>query len=255
MANLTFDQLDRMGRLADTDTGRDRARARLIAGLTEGELLGRLGSRWVRWAATFGLPQPNPHLAPRQILRHPYRLASHPTINPDYLSGVLAVFDAGLAIAAAPIDIADTADYELLTTPWRRACLPSGFTPDSVYGPHTQPALALLRRARTLPPTSVQAICHSRTTTDHDQWAAARDKVEDTAIAWGYPWRPQCLFWDAAGESPTDPYLADALWAGERRPPKPSPGGSALRPSPCWPRHGAVRACLSRPEHHRPGFH
>jgi hypothetical protein len=129
------------------------------------------------------------------------------------------VFDAGLAIAAAPIDTADTADYELLTTPWRRACLPSRFTPDSAYGPHTQPALALLRRARTLPPTTVQAICHSRATTDHDQWAAARDKVEDTAIAWGYPWRPQCLFWeavpaaeDAAGESPTDPYLADALW-------------------------------------------
>lgn len=37
--------------------------------------------------------------------------------------------------------------------------------------------------------------------------------------AWGYPFRSQCLFWeavptaeDAAGESPPDPYLAEGLW-------------------------------------------
>jgi hypothetical protein len=138
---------------------------------------------------------------------------------PDYLSGVLAVFDAGLAIAAAPIDPADTADYELLTAPWRRACLPSRFTPGSAYGPHTQPTLVLLRRARSLPSARVWAIRRGRATTDHDHWALARDKVNDAALAWGYPLRPRCLFWeavpaaeDAAGQSPTDPYLADALW-------------------------------------------
>ncbi|MBV9013190.1 MAG: hypothetical protein JO272_14275 [Pseudonocardiales bacterium] len=215
VTNLTFDQLDRMARLADTPTARDRARTRLIDGLTEGELLGRLESRWVRWASTFGLPQPTPHRPPRQILRHPYTVTDD-ELPAAYLAGVLGIFDAGLAIAAAPIG---TAEYDLLTAPWQRACLPSRFTPTTAYGPYTQPALALLRHARTLPPASVQAIRHSRTSADHDHWATARDTLEDSALHWGYPFRSQCLFWeavpaaeDAAGQSPTDPYLADALW-------------------------------------------
>jgi hypothetical protein len=220
VANLTFDQLHWMGRFADADTRRDRVRTRLIEDLVEGELLGRLGSRWVRWASTFGLPQPSdPRLAPREILHHPYRLGEDTQLPPAYLSGVLGVYDAGLAIAAAPDDPAGTEAYELLTGPWRRACLPSRFTPDSAYGPHTQPALAVLRWARSLPATSVRTMLRGRAAVDRDQWELARDEVDDTAMAWGYPWRPRCLFWeavpaaeDAANESPTDPYLADALW-------------------------------------------
>jgi hypothetical protein len=133
---------------------------------------------------------------------------------------VLAIFDAGLAIAAAPTQDTDTAAYELLSGPWRRACLPSRFTPTTAYGPHTQPALALLRHARTLAPTTVTRIRHIRAALDPADWTTARHTVEDSALSWGYPFRPQCLFWeavpaaeDAAGESPTDPYLADALWA------------------------------------------
>jgi hypothetical protein len=221
VASLTRDQLDRMSRLAVANTDRERARIELIENLADGELLGRLGSRWVRWASTFGLPQHrDPHLPARHILRHPYRLVGNPDIPAGYLSGVLAVFDAGLAIAAAPLDPAGRPAYELLTTPWRRACLPCRFTPTSAYGRHTQPALALLRRATSLPARTVRKICQGRAEADRAEWTTARGRVEDSATAWGYPWRSRCLFWEAvpaaeeaANQSPTDPYLAEALWA------------------------------------------
>lgn len=158
-------------------------------------------------------------MAPRDILRHPYRLREGTELPVAYVSGFLGVFDAGLAIAAAPFDDAGTADYELLSGPWCRACLPCRFTPDSAYGPHTQSALAVLRRARSLPASSVRAIRRGRAEVNRDQWKLARDEVDDKAMEFGYPWRPRCLFWeavpaaaDAARESPTDPYLADALW-------------------------------------------
>jgi hypothetical protein len=138
VANLTLDQLWRMAELTGPDHSRATARAQLIENLGDGELAGRLGSRWVRWAAT--------------------------------------------------------------------------------YGPHTQHTLALLRRARTLPLTTVTRIRRARAMLDPAEWTTARHAVEDSAPNWGYPFRPQCLFWeavpaaeDAARQSPTDPYLADAL--------------------------------------------
>jgi hypothetical protein len=136
-----------------------------------------------------------------------------------YLAGVLAVFDAGLGIAAAPAGDTETAAYQLLTGPWRRTCLPSRFTPSTAYGPHTQPALALLRQARTLAPAAVTRIRRGRAVLESVEWGTARRDVEDSALAWGYPFRSRCLFWEAvpaaenaAGESPTDPCLAEALW-------------------------------------------
>jgi len=153
VANLTISQLLRMGELTGPDDRRAARRARLIEDLGEGELAKRLGSRWVRWAATFGLPQPaNVGRPAAEILRHPYTLTDTDDLPAAYLAGVLAVFDAGLAIIAAPTQDTSTAAYELLTGPWRRACLPSRFTPTTAYGPHTQPALALLRHARSPPP-------------------------------------------------------------------------------------------------------
>ncbi|MGH3809115.1 MAG: hypothetical protein ACRDRU_21325 [Pseudonocardiaceae bacterium] len=221
VANLTIDQLIRMGELMGSDDQHVAARAQLVEGIGEGELAGRLGSRWVRWAATFGLPQPADLDRPAaEILRHPYTLTDTDDLPAAYLAGVLAVFDAGLAIAAAPAQDTDTTAYELLTGPWRRACLPSRFTPTTAYGPHTQPALAVLRHARTLDPATVTTIRRGRTELDPADWDNARHTVEDSAVSWGYPFRPQCLFWeavpaaeDAASESPTDPHLADALWA------------------------------------------
>lgn len=129
------------------------------------------------------------------------------------------MFAAGLGIAAAPAGDTGTAAYQLITGPWRRTCLPSWFTPTTAYGPHTQPVLALLRQARTLAPAAVTRIRHRRATLESVEWATARRAVEDSALGWGYPFRARCLFWeavpvaeDAAGESPTDPYLTEAVW-------------------------------------------
>jgi hypothetical protein len=220
VANLALDQLIRMGGLVGSGDQRVAARAQLIGGIGEGELAGRLGSRWVRWADTFGLPQPaNVGRRIVEVLGHPYTLTDTDELPAAYLAGVLAVFDAGLGIAAAPAGDTGTAAYQLLTGPWRRTCLPSRFTPSTAYGPHTQSALALLRQARTLAPAVVSRIRCGRAVLESAVWATACRDVEDSALAWGYPFRAQCLFWeavpaaeDAAGESPTDPYLAEGLW-------------------------------------------
>jgi hypothetical protein len=56
MAALTFEQMHALASDGDTDHGvRKQARARVLDGLA-GEMAGRLASRWVRWADTFGLP-------------------------------------------------------------------------------------------------------------------------------------------------------------------------------------------------------
>jgi len=221
VANLTFDQLERLGRhVAATAAGLTQVRAEVIAALPEGELAARLAGRWVRWAGLFGLAQPDLSVSPRHVLRHPYRLlAVAADLDPLYLQGALAVFDAALGIAAAPTTVDGDAAYDQLTTAWRRACLPSRFTPASAYGPHTQPALALLRQARDLAPATAARVLATRTGLDPHDWSAARSEVTDAGIAWGYPFRSQALFWEAvpaaesaARESPTDPALADALW-------------------------------------------
>lgn len=220
VANLTFDQLERLGRLVAATPDLMPVRAELIAALPAGELAGRLASRWVRWAGLFGLAQPDLSVSPRHVLCHPYRLlADAPDLDPLYLQGALAVFDAGLGIAAAPSTPEGDAAYVQLTAAWRRACLPSRFTPASAYGPHTQPALALLRQARDLAPATAGRVLAARTGLDPHDWSGARSEVTDAGIAWGYPFRSQSLFWEAvpaaesaARESPTDPALADALW-------------------------------------------
>lgn len=221
VANLTFDQLELMGALAEPDAAaRDVARAEHIEGIVDAELAGRLGSRWVRWMATFGLPQPAAYDSPPNVvLRYPYTLTDRVELPSSYVAGVLAVFDAGLATATS-IDGVDTASYELLITPWRRVCLPSRFTPSTAYGPYTQPALAVLRTARSLRSDTISKIRHARAEADPTQWSDARREVDDSAVRWGFPFRAECLFWeavpaaeDAAGESPTDPWLAESLWA------------------------------------------
>ncbi|MGH3807724.1 MAG: hypothetical protein ACRDRU_14090 [Pseudonocardiaceae bacterium] len=118
VANLTLDQLARMGELVEPDDRRAATRAQLIEGITDGELAGRLGSRWVRWADTFGLPQPADVSRPTtEILQHPYTRAGTDDLPAAYLAGVLAVSDAGLGIAAAPTGDTGIAAYELLTGP------------------------------------------------------------------------------------------------------------------------------------------
>jgi hypothetical protein len=220
VANLTFDQLERLARLVEATPGLAPVREQLIAALPEtGELAGRLASRWVRWAGLFGLPQPDLTRSRRHVLGHPYRLTTSTELDPLYLNGVLGVFDAGLGITAAPATPDGESAYERLTAAWRRVCLPSRFTPASAYGPHTQPALALLRQARDLAPATAARVLAARTALDPRAWSAARSEVHDAGIGWGFPFRSQSLFWEAvpaaeaaADQSPTDPALADALW-------------------------------------------
>lgn len=109
VANLDFDRLERMGGLVDADSDRPALREQLIARISDSELLGRLSSRWVRWSSIFSLPQPDDlHAPPASILRHPYRLAATAAVPAAYLSGVLGLFDAALAILAAPPDTVAT---------------------------------------------------------------------------------------------------------------------------------------------------
>lgn len=220
VANLGFEQLERLAGMVEASAGLSAVRGQLIAALPEqGELAGRLASRWVRWAGLFGLPQPDLSLSPRHVLGHPYRLVTSAELDPAYVQGVVAVFDAGLGIAAAPVTPDGDVACERLTAAWRRVCLPSRFTPASAYGPHTQPALALLRQARDLAPGTAARVLAARIGLDPAAWSGARTEVSDAGIEWGFPFRSQSLFWEAvpaaeaaARQSPTDPALADALW-------------------------------------------
>lgn len=220
VAALTFDQLTGLADRRCPATELDPVRGRVIAGIND-ELAGRLGSRWVRWSDTFGLPHPDLHAAPRDLLvEYPYRLAGTGQVDDDYLRGVSAVFDAGLGIAAAGTDEAGMADYQQLTAPWRWACLPSPFTPATAYGPYTQAGLALLRQARDAGPDTAARVLAARTAIDPETWRCARDQVAAASLDSGYPYRSRCLFWeavpaaeDSADQSPTDPGLAEALWA------------------------------------------
>ncbi|HEX5346539.1 MAG TPA: hypothetical protein VFW64_05475 [Pseudonocardiaceae bacterium] len=239
VANPTLDQLIRMGGLVEPGDQRAAARAQLIEGIGEGELANRLGSRWVRWADTFGLPQPaNVRRRIVEVLGHPYMLTDTDELPAAYLAGILAVFDAGLGIAAAPAGDPGTSANQLLTCPWRRTCLPSRFTPSTAYGPHTQSALALLREARTLAPAVVTRIRRRRAALESVEWATARRDVEDSALPGVIPsGRKAC-----SGKLSRPPRMLRAshppipTWlraCGAPRPRRPSPGAWDPIPANC----------------------
>ncbi|MFD0204053.1 MULTISPECIES: hypothetical protein [Saccharothrix] len=221
IANLTFEQITRMGSLGEERASdRQAVRDRIINRISDPELAGRLASRWIRWKDTFGLPMPAELDDPIAVLQHPYLLARQ--ASPDH-SGwhkvVLPVFDAGLAIAAAGHDDTGSADYELLIAPWRQTCLPSRHTATDAYGPHTQAALRVLRHAEATPAGVVRRMGRVCAEVDEQRWEAACDAVTEASIAWGFPLRARSLYWetvpaaeDAVGESPTDTAVVNALW-------------------------------------------
>src|SRR5690349_15518034 len=108
VATLTFTQLARLAESWVDDRPVQRARLRVIAALEFTH--GRLTSRWVRWADTFGLPHPPLTSEPTVILDHPYRLVDDDEIG-IYVAGLLPLYDAALAILAG--DHTTSADYEL----------------------------------------------------------------------------------------------------------------------------------------------
>jgi hypothetical protein len=219
---LTFDQLLRMDALAGEDgEARHAARHRVVEGIADHELAGRLASRWVRWADTFGLTRPRDLDDPRAVLLHRYacvrRAAS--AQDPALAKLVLPVFDAGLAIAAAGLDTAGLSDYELLIAPWRSVCLPSRFTTTSAFGRHTQPALRVLRFAVGMSADVLDRMSRERDLIVDGGWEAADKTVLTESIACGYPFRARCLYWEAvpvaeeaAGQTPVARSLVEALW-------------------------------------------
>jgi hypothetical protein len=217
VAGLTFDQMRTLGE-PDTQQGaREQARNRVLCGLQD-EVAGRLASRWVRWADTFGLPQPDLADSQREQLAHPYRPALT-SPDQDYADTLLPVYDAALGILGAPLTADGEADYEALTGPWRRVCLPSRFTAATAFGPHTQAALSVLRFASGMPVRSLRRMVDARVAIDDQAWLDVRGEVDQVSIEAGFPYRSRCLYWEAvaaaeraAGESPTDRELADALW-------------------------------------------
>jgi hypothetical protein len=217
VANLTFDQTALMAQWSANRGEREAARTRVLDALGE-EVAGRLGSRWVRWADTFGLPLPDLSAPPAEQLAHPYQPAGS-RHEPDYRDALLPIFDAALGIIGAPGDSQGEADYDVLSAPWQRACLPSRFTSATAFGRHTQAALAVLRFADGMPSQWLGRMTAGRSSVDDQVWQAACVDVEQASLAAGYPYRVRSLYWEAvpaaeqaAGESPTSRELVEALW-------------------------------------------
>jgi hypothetical protein len=217
VASLSFEQMAAMAE-GDMRRGlREQARTRVLAGV-EDEVAARLASRWVRWADTFGLPYVDVGASPSEQLARPYQPA--PTArDQDYTDTLLPIFDAALGIIGPPLTPEGEADCQALTGPWRRVCLPSRFTAASAYGPHTQAALSVLRFALGMPARSLRAMVDGRAAIDEQAWQRASGEVDAVGVDAGFPYRARCLYWEAvaaaehaAGESPTDRGLVDALW-------------------------------------------
>lgn len=128
-----------------------------------------------------------------------------------------------LGILGAPLTSQGEADCRALTGPWRRVCLPSRFTAASAYGRHTQAvflaALSVLRHAAGMPVRSLRAMADDRAGIDEPAWQQAVTDVDAASVEAGFPYRARCLYWEAvagaeqaAGQSPTDRGLVDALW-------------------------------------------
>lgn len=214
VASLTFEQLARLAETWVDDRPRQRARRRVIAALEFTH--GRIASRWVRWADTFGLPHPPLTAEPTDILDHPYRLADDDEVG-IYVAALLPLYDAALAILAG--DHTTGGDYELLSASWRRVCVPSRFTPATLYGPHTQTALASLSSACRFPRSCLTRMVRARRAISTDDWDSAADTVHQAALKLGFPYRGKCLYWEAVAsaetamdQSPTHPELVHALW-------------------------------------------
>ncbi len=135
VATLT---VDRQRRLAEAAAGLDpdaraAARDRALRHLGHGEHARWMAERWTRWTDLFALPAPTP--GPAWIAD---QLAAPFTAMPgadDRVAGALALFDTVLGLAATPDTDQGHADRTLLTTAWKRTCLPAEHTCDTVYGP------------------------------------------------------------------------------------------------------------------------
>jgi hypothetical protein len=211
VARLDVDRVLRMGEQAEGAEERAAARLAVIGRISHLEPEGWLGARWYRWARMFGLPRlpasPNPAarllLAPFDAIDHVHRRLV------PYLSGVLAVFDAGLALSPGVPDQPEA--NEVLLRGWTGACLPTSLTPGTAYGPRTPEVEDVLRHAWAASPSARLRAHEARAAIPAYAWNAACGVVDDTSSVCGVPFLARYLFGEALSVS-ADRSLADAVW-------------------------------------------
>jgi len=216
MLDVTVARLDvarvlRMGKLAASSEDRTAARLSVIGHIPHLAPDSWLAARWYRWARMFGLPRlpasPEPTarllLAPYDAIDHVHR-----TLAP-YLSGVFAVFDAGLALSPGVPDEPEAC--EVLLRGWTGACLPTSLTPGTAYGPRTPEVEEVLRHAWAASPTARLRAHEARAAIPAHTWNAACGVVDQTSTVCGVPFLARHLFGEALSVS-TDRSLADAVW-------------------------------------------
>ncbi|MGP4027163.1 hypothetical protein [Actinomadura sp. 3N407] len=224
-----------------TTEARAEARARVIARLGTSRAARWVADRWERWCDVFAVPAPaHSMIGLERRLAAPFVGAA---TADDRVTSALALFDAVLGLAAAPgfavpdhrpehrsdalhasakeQNEQEAADLALLTGPWEQVLLPTPVTVDTVYGPRTPAARRLLTTAARLPRARLDSVLTTRISIDDQRWRSARREAVD-AVAGPHDqvYAAHFLFWDAvtaaelaAWQRPTDPLLADALWA------------------------------------------
>jgi hypothetical protein len=211
VARLDVDRVVRMGELAAASEERAQARLTVIGRIPHLEADSWLGARWYRWARMFGLPRlPASPTAAARLLLAPYDAVDHVhrTLAP-FFSGVLAVFDAGLALA--PGVPHEPEANEVLLQGWSGACLPTSLTPGTAYGPRTPEVEDVLRHAWAASPAARLRAHEARAAIAAHDWNTACGVVDDTSGVCGVPFLARYLFGEALSVS-ADRSLADAVW-------------------------------------------
>ncbi len=211
IARLDVDRIVEMGELAASPAERAVARIAVVGRVSRLETDGWLATRWYRWARIFGLPPlPASPTPAARLLLAPYDAIDrvHRRLAP-YVNGVLAIFDAGLALAPGVPD--GPQSTEVLLRGWTEACLPTTLTPGTAYGPRTPEVEDVLRHAWAASPAARLRAHRARAAIPAHQWNAACGAVDDASTVCGAPFLARCLFGEALSVT-ADSGLADAVW-------------------------------------------
>lgn len=211
IARLDVDRIVEMGALAASAEERAAARIEVIGRISRLESDGWLASRWYRWGRMFGLPRlPGSPMPAARLLLAPYDAIDHVHRRlAPYVNGVLAVFDAGLALAPGVPDGPESTD--VLLRGWTEACLPTTLTAGTAYGPRTPEVEEVLRHAWAASPVARLRAHQARVAIPAHTWNAACGVVDDTAALCGAPFLARHLFGEALSVT-ADNGLVDAVW-------------------------------------------
>jgi hypothetical protein len=211
IARLDVERIVQIGELAAPAEERAAARIGVIGRISRLEPDGWLAARWYRWARMFGLPRlPGSPTPAARLLLAPYDAVDHVHRKlAPYVTGVLAIFDAGLALAPGVPDGPESTD--VLLRGWTEACLPTTLTPGTAYGPRTPEVEEVLRHAWAASPAARLRAHRARSIIPAHLWNAACGVVDDTSTVCGVPFLARYLFGEALSVT-ADSGLADAVW-------------------------------------------